>query len=217
MGENTPFAVQSRKKERDNGHNIIHEYWSIHVANSISKANKALCALRLIKKYFTQKEMRTLLDSNYYSILYYNAVIWLTPSLRADLRHNLLAASACALRSCLMSDGFDISFVNLHRIHEKCTPEQITLYQMSLKLHKLLNEHENQLSFEHITIMDQIVCTGRQLNFKIMRNFRTKIGLNTTANKLYPLNNQISWDRLNMNFVHYKKLAKIQFLKNGKT
>ena len=115
-----------------------------------------------------------------------------------------------------MSDGFDISFVNLHRIHEKCTPEQITLYQMSLKLHKLLNEHENQLSFEHITIMDQIVCTGRQLNFKIMRNFRTKIGLNTTANKLYPLNNQISWDRLNMNFVHYKKLAKIQFLKNGK-
>ena len=116
-----------------------------------------------------------------------------------------------------MSDGFDISFVNLHRIHEKCTPEQITLYQMSLKLHKLLNEHENQLSFELITIMDQIVCTGRQLNFQIMRNFRTKIGLNTTANKLYPLNNQISWDRLNMNFVHYKKLAKIQFLKNGKT
>ena len=116
-----------------------------------------------------------------------------------------------------MSDGFDISFVNLHRIHEKCTPEQITLYQMSLKLHKLLNDHENQLSFELITIMDQIVCTGRQLNFQIKRNFRTKIGLNTTANKLYPLNNQISWDRLNMKFVHYKKLAKIQFLKNGNT
>ena len=128
--------------------------------------------------------MRTLLDLNYYSILYYNAVIWLTPTLRSDLRHNLLAASACALRSCLMNEVFDISFVNLHKIHMKCTPEQITYYQMTLKLHKLLNEHENVLSHEHITIMDQIVCTGRQINFQILRKFNTKIGLNMTANKI---------------------------------
>ena len=40
--------------------------WSIQVANSISKANKALFALRLIKKFFTKKEMRTILDSNFY-------------------------------------------------------------------------------------------------------------------------------------------------------
>ena len=65
--------------------------------------------------------------------------------------------------------------------------------------------------------MDQIVCTGRQTNFQIQRKFNTKIGLNTTANKLYPLNNLIGFDRLNMSFVHYKKLAKLQFLKNGKT
>ena len=131
--------------------------WSIHVANSISKANKALFALRLIKKFFTDAEMRTLLDSNFYSILYYNAVIWLTPTLRSDLKHNLITASACALRSCLMNKGFYISFVNLHKIHNKCTPEQIMYYQMSLKLHKLLNEHDNNLSFEHVTLMDQIV------------------------------------------------------------
>ena len=161
--------------------------------------------------------MRTLLDSNFYSILYYNAVIWLTPSLRSDLKQNLLAASSCALRSCVMNEGFDISFVNLHKIHKKSTPEQIMLYQLSLKLHKLLNEHDNLLSFVHVTIMDQIVCTGRQINFQIYRKFNTKIGLNTTANKLFPLNNLISLDRLNFNFAHYKKLAKIQFLKNGNT
>ena len=161
--------------------------------------------------------MRTLLDSNCYSILYYNAVIWLTPTLRSDLKHNLLAASACALRSCLMNEGFDISFLNLHKIHNKCTPEQISHYQLSLKLHKLLNEHDNWLSFEHVTVMDQIVCTGRQTNFQIMRKFNTKIGLNTTANKLYPLNNLIGLNRLNLTFAHYKKLAKLQFLKNGKT
>ena len=191
--------------------------WSIHVANSISKANKALFALRLIKKFFTDTEMRTLLDYNFYSILYYNAVIRLTPTLRSDLKQNLLTASACALRSCLMNEGFDISFVNLHKIHNKCTPEQIMYYQMSLKLHKLMNEHNNHLSFEHVTIMDQIVCTSRQINFQTFKKFNTKIGLNTTANKLFPLNNMIGLDSLNLKFTHYKKLAKLQFLKNGNT
>ena len=161
--------------------------------------------------------MRTLLDSNFYSILYYNSVIWLTPTLRTDLKHNLLAASAVALRSCIKNMGFEISFVKLHKINKKCTPEQIMLYQLSLKLHKLLNEHDNILSFELVSVMDQMVCTGRQLNFKIMRNFNTKIGLNTTANKLYPLNELISFDRLNLTFVNFKKLAKIQFLTNGNT
>ena len=116
-----------------------------------------------------------------------------------------------------MINGFDISFVNLHKIHNKCTPEQITYYQMSLKLHKLINEHDNKLSFEHVTLMDQIVCTSRQINFQIVKIHNTRVGLNTTANKLFPLNNLIGLDKLNMNFAHYKKLAKIQFLKYGNT
>ena len=93
-----------------------------------------------------------------------------------------------------MNEGFDVSFVNLHKMHKKCTPEQIMLYQMSLKLHKLLNEHDNHLSFEHITLMDQIVCTSRQINFQTFRKCNTKIGLNTTASKLFPLNNMIGLD-----------------------
>ena len=65
--------------------------------------------------------------------------------------------------------------------------------------------------------MDQIVCTRRQVNFQTFRKFNTEIGLNTTTNKLFPLNNMIGLDRLDLNFAHYKKLAKLQFLKNGKT
>ena len=41
--------------------------------------------------------------------------------------------------------------------------------------------------------------------------------LNVIRASLYPLNNLIGLDRLNLNFVHYKKLAKLQFLKNGNT
>ena len=84
-------------------------------------------------------------------------------------------------------------------------------------MHKIVNDHDNVLSFEHVTVMDQIFCTGRQLKFKVLRNFSNKIGMNTTANKLYHLNDLISFSMLNLDFVHFKKLAKIQFLKYGKT
>ena len=191
--------------------------WSTHTANAINKAKKALFALRLIKRFFTESEMRTLLDANFYSVLYYNSVIWLTPHLSPDLKQNLLSISACALRSCLMRGGYEISFDNIHKVNKKCTPKQIMQYQIALKLHKLLNEHDNVLSFEHVTVMDQIICTSRQLKFKVFKNCNTKIGMNTTANKLYHVSGLISFDMLNLNFIHYKKLAKIQFLKYGKT
>ena len=89
--------------------------------------------------------------------------------------------------------------------------------QIALKLHILINYHDNVISFFHVTLMDQIICTSRQINFKIKRKFNTKIGMNTTANKLYHLNNLIGLNMLNLNFVQYKKLIKLQFLKNGKT
>ena len=99
--------------------------WSMHVAQAIVKAKKALIALRLIKRFFNISEMRTLLDANFYSILYYNAVIWLTPMLHSELKQSLLSISANALRTCLRNDGFDISFEKIHKVHKKSTPKQI--------------------------------------------------------------------------------------------
>ena len=46
---------------------------------------------------------------------------------------------------------------------------------------------------------------------------RSKIGRNVLANKFYHLNGLIGLDTLDKGFVHFKKLMKIQFLKNGIT
>ena len=116
-----------------------------------------------------------------------------------------------------MHDGYEISFDNIHRTHKKCTPKQKMKYQIALKLNKLINEHDGVLSFEHVTVMDQIICTSRQINFQIYTNCNSKIGQNTSANKLYRLNNEIGLNMLNLHLTHYKKLVKIQFLKYGKT
>ena len=152
-----------------------------------------------------------------YSILYYNAVIWLTPFLSSDLKQNLFSISANALRTCLRNDGFDISFENIHRTHNKSTPKQSTLYQQAILLHKTINQSNFPNCNEHVTIVEQSVCTSRQLTFKIFRNNKRKIAMNMTANKFYCISDQISMDSLNLTFVHFKKLAKIQFLKYGRT
>ena len=89
------------------------------------------------------------------------------------------------------------------------------LYQSALNLHKILNQ--DLISFEIVTVLNQIISTRRQTTFEIIRDNDGKIGMNTTANKFYCLNDKISLLVLNYSFVHYKKLMKIQFLKNGRT
>ena len=167
--------------------------WNIHEAKTISKAKRSLFGLKLLKKYFSNQEMRRLLDSHFYSVLFYNANIWLTPSL----------SSANALRSCLMHEGFDISFERLHVIHKKCTPSQISLYQQFIWLYRILNFDGPEPSFETITVLDQLICTTRQLNFQIIKNNHRKIGLNTTANKLYHLNNSIGLVLFNLTLQNF--------------
>ena len=51
-----------------------------------------------------------------------------------------------------------------------------------------LNMHDNGLTFEQVTVIEQIICTSRQLDFQILWDNKSKIGLNTTANKLYHVN-----------------------------
>ena len=81
----------------------------------------------------------------------------------------------------------------------------------------MMNTTHDFLNFNQVMLMDQIVCTGRQLRFKILRKFNNMIGMNITANKFYHINDEISFDMLNLKFVHYKKVCKLQYLKYGKT
>ena len=116
-----------------------------------------------------------------------------------------------------MYNSTEISFENVHKTNKKCTPNQIMLYQISLRLYKVVNDTENQISTETIRALDQVICTRRQLNFEVIKNNNYKIGLNTTGNKFYHINKQIGLDKLNLSYVHFKKITKIQFLKYGKT
>ena len=61
-----------------------------------------------------------------------------------------------------------LTIVNIHKNSKKCTIDQIMLYNQAIQLHKTINHTDFQNTFEQITVVDQAVCTDRQL--KLFRN-----------------------------------------------
>ena len=82
---------------------------------------------------------QNLITSNFYSILYYNSEIWHLPKLAPYLKNLLLPTSAKALKLCTPSYTQEMSFIKLHEINKRATPEQHCIYKHSLTLHHIYN------------------------------------------------------------------------------
>ena len=86
-----------------------------------------LVALKLIRKYFNPEEMKQLITSNIYTVLYYNCEIWLILSLNQALHRHLKAASSAVLGLCGKRDWTTSQEV-MHRTHKRATPEGMMNY-----------------------------------------------------------------------------------------
>ena len=60
--------------------------WSHQVELVLKKANSAKFAIKMIAKFFNKNELNNIITACYYSVLYYNADIWLIPTL--SLQHS---------------------------------------------------------------------------------------------------------------------------------
>ena len=184
--------------------------WSAQVSNAIIKANRSLCAIKLIKKYFRKDELRTLLTSNFYSILYYNSEIWHIPSLNQNSKHLLLSASARALKLCNKNYSNDHSYIALHKLNKRATPNQFLIYKHALILFKLYNCINTTTDW--INLNFQQILTSRQTNFIISRDNNYKIGSNLICNRLTVLNTLIPLEWLTLSFGSFKLKCKDKFL-----
>jgi hypothetical protein len=154
--------------------------WPEHVAYAIKKSNKTLYALRM-KKKFKLIKLKILLNSYYYPVLYYNAEIWLMPFLHTGPRQQLLLVSANAIRYCLNYPNPCISFQTLHSKFKESTPDQISLYKISLLLFKIFNGTSFDSNWVDLNL--QIISTSRESKFDIHRSANFKIG-----NNILPIN-----------------------------
>ena len=184
--------------------------WADQVAHALKRSMNALNAVRLIKKFFTKKELLNLITSNFYSILYYNSEIWHLPTLKASLKQKILSASAKALRVCSKVTDYYQSFASVHSVCKRATPEMLMKYKLALCLYKLYNENLNSIEFTLLNVNQ--ILTGRQTHFKIQKSNKYRVGLNALTNRLYYINDDIPLDWLNNSLSTYKIKCKKLFL-----
>ncbi len=175
------------------------------------KANRALCAIRQIKNYFTKDELCTLLIANFYSILFYNSEIWHNPTLNLHLKQLLLAASAKALKLCIKDHTVFHSYVDIHTLTKRAMPQQLSTFKHAILLFKL---YKNTMSTsDWVKLNFQQILTSRQTNFMVVQNNNYKIGNNLLCNRLTHLNNKISLSWLSLPFEKFKLNCKERFFK----
>lgn len=184
--------------------------WSHQVTKCIKKAKTALHAIKLIKGYFTINELKQLITSNFYSILYYNSEIWHLPKLNPLLKNHLLAASATALKICTPSFNRSMSYITLHSINQRATPSQMMLYKHAILLFKIFNNQQPPQDWMDLNFTQLI--SRRQVNFECHNNANFKVGINTLSNRLSALNKKIPLHWLNLTLETFKLHCKSKFL-----
>ena len=180
--------------------------WADHISHAIKRSNKALNAIRIIKRFFTKRELLSLVTSNLYSILYYNSEIWQLPTLKTTLKQSLLSTSAKALKVCCKNYANDLSFINLHKNCKRATPEELMIYKLALSLFKLYNHDFNQLEFVGLNFNQ--ILTRHQTNFITLKDNNFKVGVNALSNRFYLLNNKIPLEWLNLSLNTFKVKCK---------
>ena len=184
--------------------------WSHQVTKCIKKAKTALHAIKLIKGYFTINELKQLITSNFYSILYYNSEIWHLPKLNPLLKNHLLAASATALKICTPSFNRSMSYITLHSINLRATPSQMMIYKHAILLFKIFNNQQPPQDWMDLHF-NQLI-SRRQVDFECYNNANFKVGNNTLSNRLSTLNKKVPLHWLNLTLETFKLHCKNKFL-----
>ena len=184
--------------------------WQSHLQLAITKSKKALQAIKMIKKYFTKGKLLTLLISNYYSILYYNAEIWLIPSLTRQAKTHLYSASANPLKMCYPFYDTSISFERLHSITKRPPPDSIMKFKHALLLHKTYNSTKPNKDWTDIFFNQHFNEKTNTVNLFDTSKF--KQGKNLLCNRFVCINKKITYDSLNLPYSKFKTHAKRIFL-----
>ena len=180
--------------------------WDSQVCQAITKAKKALCAIRLIQRYFTNKELLQLITSNFYSILYYGSEIWQIPTLKCALKQKLLSASALALKTCMKQNCDNISFIDLHKLNQRATPESWMVYKHAIMLYRLYNGADHSTEWQWLNFLQ--ILTSRQTTFNCQRGHKLKVGSNALANRLNILNGKLPLSWFNLEISTFKVKCK---------
>ena len=184
--------------------------WDHQVSRAIKNSRKALHAIRLTKENFNKDELKQLLTSNFYSILYYNSEVWHIPTIHSKLKQPLLAASLIGLRLLGSRGDIRISYERLHNYNGRATPADMMKYKHSLQLYKNFNDNSQNETWLKLNFQQNY--NQRNEFVMITDTSMNRIGKNLMINRLNVINDKIKYDWLNLSFESYKLKCKENFL-----
>ena len=106
----------------------------------------------------------------------------------------------------------DLSFIRIHEMYNRATPDKFLLYKHALTLYKIMNGTTHSL--EWVLLNFNVILTSRQTTFMALKNNKMRVGLNAFANRVFILNNRIPLDWFNMTQDTFKVYCKREFLSN---
>jgi exonuclease III len=183
--------------------------WQIQAQNAVTKSAKSLQAIKIIKNHFTKDELMRLIIANYYSILFYNADIWLIPSLARQTKNMLMSASASPLKICYRMYDRSISFERLHNLMNRSTPNTIMKLTHALILHKIYNTEIPNHNWLDLFFNQNF--NNRNQNANFIDTSRFKQGKNLLINRFTCINNLIPYNVLNLKYGAFKIWCKNKF------
>jgi hypothetical protein len=202
-------------KNRDNM-NILgilfdkHLNWKDHINKAVTEANQRLFALKVIKRYFSNSELKSLLTSLFFSSLYYGSEIWHLPKLSAELKKKLKRTSANALKIYLDQVTPFTTHTEIHLMAQRSPPENYCLYKHAILMYKLFNDCIPAL--EHLHLNFQLADNERSEFLNFTRNDNFRVGANILINRFTELNGLINKNWLLLSLNSYKIKCKSIFL-----
>ena len=151
-----------------------------------------------------------LIIANCYSILFYNADIWLIPSLTRQTKTMLMSASASPLKVCYRMYDRTISFERLHKLMKRPTPKVLMEQKHALILHKIYNSELPNRNW--IDLFFNQNFNNRNPNANFIDTSRFKQGKNLLINRFTCINNKTPYETLNLKYGAFKKWCKNTFV-----
>ena len=183
--------------------------WQIQAQKAVTKSAKSLQAIKIIKNHFTKDELMKLVVANYYSILFYNAEIWLIPSLTRQTRNMIMSASASPLKICYQMYDRSVSFERLHKLMKRPTPNTVMELKHALILHKIYNTETPNNNW--IDLFFNQNFNNRNPNANFIDTSRFKQGKNLLINRFTCINNKVPFHALNLKYSAFKRWCKSNF------
>jgi len=154
--------------------------WNLHVDKQVSRVTKILNGIRIVKRKFEPSQLKKIVTSQVFSILYYCDTVWLNPSIGHENLNKLRRIHYAALRIVLGDWRRTMSKTYLNSTTQRLPPEAWGRFSASSFIIKLCRSHEPTQLWE--TFQKHLYHNARHPNPTVNNLSKKKIGRKIIGN-----------------------------------